>query len=282
MSEDVDKEAADTRSWLPAPAPETAGELAIARRGVASRLVRVAIATAAMLTSLILLARIQRDLPMPSIGLDPVVTRGLFGEIVLLAVVVVLVSCLVGLGNVGFRARGSATSLAMSIPLVCLGFLDGTPSHYPELTTVLAVALWGVLIGLTEEIYGRGLLVTALGGRNHAGLSIVGSSIAFAYLHLPTYVHSHGWSYALIRSTSSAAFSASGAIVRLRSGNIVGLVAFHAIDDTRSILAGWGTTPNHDAGDDSSYARAIILGCLWSAAYWLMSRRSIRRAVRTT
>jgi membrane protease YdiL (CAAX protease family) len=264
---------------LPAPAPETAFELAMGRRSLASRLGRVAIATAVMVAILIAPPALRRDLPVPSIGLDPGVTRGLFAELLLLTLVVVLVAWLAGLGNIGLRVRGAQTSLILSVPLVGLGLLDGMPSHYPDLSTIAAVAVWGVLIGLTEEMYGRGLLITLLGGRRHAALAIIGSAIGFAYLHVPGYAQTYGWRYALLRSTASAAFSASGAVIRLRSGSILGLVAFHALDDTRSILAGFHAAPSDRAADaDASFLRVIVFGCVWSTAYWLLSRRPIRRA----
>jgi membrane protease YdiL (CAAX protease family) len=139
--------------------------------------------------------------------------------------------------------------------------------------------LWGLMIGLTEELYGRGLLVTLFGGRRRAELAIIGSSIGFAYLHLPTYASSYGLRYALLRSTASAAFSASGAVIRLRSGSIVGLIAFHAIDDTRMLLHDSTAAPTQEATEpEAGFVRSFVLGVLVTGAYWLACRREIRRA----
>ncbi len=269
------------RALLPAPAPETEPEVAMGRRSLPGRLGQAAIASAVMIAVLLALVAYRDDIPAPDIG-DPKLARGLIAQALLLAVVVALTVGLAGLGNVGLRMRGAITSLLLSIPLVALGMLDASPQHLPGVATTAALVLWGVMIGLTEELYGRGLLVTLLGGRRRAELAIIGSAIGFAYLHLPTYTSSYGLRYALLRSTASAAFSASGAVIRLRSGSIVGLVAFHAIDDTRMMLHDFTDAPAHTSADTSDaeggFVRALVMGTLVTGAYWLSCRREIRRA----
>jgi membrane protease YdiL (CAAX protease family) len=232
------------------------------------------LATAVMLTVLVGIVHIPaiRSIPAPP-GLDPGIGRGLLMQIPIAITVLFLTYRLAGFANVGLQARGAWTSMALSAPMLALALADRIPEHVPALPALAAALALAAAVGFIEELYGRGLLVTLLGGRRHALLAVLGSSVLFAYLHMPIYLEKFGLRDALLRCTASAAFSATFAIIRLRSGSLVGPILFHAINDAQFLVAEPGV-PSSSAPARVS-AMPILLGCVTTLIYWVACRRAI-------
>lgn len=257
---------------FPLPAPETPAELAIAERGLRRRIAPALFATAVMLSLLLGLVFVPalRELPA-AFGIHDGIARGIALELPIAAAVMLLSHGLVGLTNVGLTMRGAGTSLALSVPVLLLSLADAKPMASPAAAMLAAICLLALLVAVVEEVYGRGLLVALLGGRQHALFAIVGSSVLFAYLHMPIYVHRFGLEDALLRCTGSAAFSVVFAIIRLRSGSLVGPIVFHAINDAQFLLpVAGGSGPATPAT-----AQPILIGAAIAVVYWLGCRRAI-------
>lgn len=265
------------RALLPAAAPATAGETRIAEASLWWRLARALVASAVMLATIFAAAAWEADVPLPDVpALGPRLVRNLAVQLVLLGVVIALAHRIVGLRNVGLRRAGATTSCVMMLPILGLSLMDGNGVSIDDVPKAAALIVLAILVGLTEEIYARGFLVTLLGGRRHAALAIVGSSVLFAYLHVPVYAARYGWAEALLRSTASAAFSAAAAITVLRSGSIVGPLVFHAINDAQMLLGG-PTAGDVDGAHELDF-RPLVSGVVVAVLYWLAARRGIRAA----
>lgn len=214
---------------------------------------------------------------LPPSFVDPGIARGLVFQIPLSLAVLLLTHRLAGLGNVGLQLRGAGTSVMLSVPMLAIGFADGTLWQPRAAPSLVAALLLAVAVGFTEELYGRGLLVSLLGGRRHAQLAVIGSSILFAYLHMPIYVQRHGLRDALIRCTASAAFSATLAIIRLRSGSLVGPILFHSINDAQFLVN--DLPPSSESAPMS--LQPILAGLMTTTIYWLGCRRTISDSITT-
>jgi membrane protease YdiL (CAAX protease family) len=91
---------------------------------------------------------------------------------------------------------------------------------------------------------------------------------------MPIYVHRHGLEEALLRCSTSAAFSAVFATIRLRSGSLAGPVLFHGVNDAQFLLSGDG------GGEAPPSARPMLVGGVIAVVYWLSCRRAILDAAR--
>jgi membrane protease YdiL (CAAX protease family) len=256
--------------------------LTIAAKSSGWRLGRALFATLVMLGVVTASATWGGDLPIPTLaGLSPGLVRSIAVQAALMGTVLALAHWITGLGNVGLRRSGAWTSLVLMVPILLLSLMDAKAFGSADAPKVLGLVLLALMVGFTEETYARGFLVTLLGGRRHALLAIAGSSVLFAYLHLPSYSMRFGWPEAFLRSTASAAFSASAAIVVLRSGSIIGPFAFHFINDALMLL---GTQSPRPASSGAAAARAdldyrpLIVGLVLALAYWLACRRQIAAA----
>ena len=84
-------------------------------------------------------------------------------------------------------------------------------------------ATFYLLVGVTEELWMRGLLYTALRHRWSRGAAIVGTSLAFGLVHIPGY-----GIWALFGAgLSGVAYG----LVRARTGNLLGLILAHWLLD---------------------------------------------------
>jgi membrane protease YdiL (CAAX protease family) len=203
--------------------------------------------------------------------------RGLILQFPTAVVVWLLARRLTGrLANAGLQLSGAGVSLAFTVPMILLTVFEHQMAAAPSLERVLLVLVLGLVVGVVEELYGRGVLVTVLGGRSHAALAIVGSSVLFAYLHMPVYWQLHGFRGAFLRCASSAAFSAVFALIRLRSGSIIGPIAFHIIDDVRYLLDARSGT----SSSDTASIRPFIIGSVVATLYWLACRGALSNAAR--
>jgi hypothetical protein len=95
-------------------------------------------------------------------------------------------------------------------------------------------------------------------------------------LHMPRYLPEHGLYGAILRCAGSSAWSATFALIRLRSGSLVGPILFHAINDAQFVFAAEPAGPP-EAMDINP--RPVFIGCLVTAIYWLACRRAIERSV---
>jgi membrane protease YdiL (CAAX protease family) len=259
--------------WLPGPAPETAEQLRWSRLSATRRLGTALGATLVMAVVITVTYHWRALLPLSAIdeanraAARNLILQGLGGIIIFL-----LARRLVGgLAPLGFCWAGAGVSLALSVPMVLLellGFQLGAPPSVERLALNLTL---GLVVACAEEGFGRGLLVTVLGGGRHAALAVLGSSVLFAYLHLPAYWGVYGLGEATLRCAWSAAFSATFALIRLRSGSLVGPIAFHVVDDVRNLFAARGVS----SGDGGVDAKPLIVGCVVAAIYWLACHRAI-------
>lgn len=256
---------------LPLAPFESPKQQRIADKPLSWRLARVAMATTVMLLAIVGLVWSRDRLGIPQLfGVRAGLVAGVVIQSALLATVLTLAAIFVGLGELRLRLRGAVVSMLLIAPLLLISFADAPGAKFPGALELVVVILYATLIALTEEIYARGMLVTLFGGRRWARLAIIGSSLCFAYMHLPSYSSMFGWEQAWIRSTSSAVFSGIAAIVVLRSGSLVGVIVFHAINDTQAILGGFGS----ESSGTMSF-KPIVFGGVLVAIYWLATRRAI-------
>jgi membrane protease YdiL (CAAX protease family) len=264
------------RRIFPAAPPETSRQRALAARPLRQRLGWALAATGCMLGFLFwadpLLERLS-DLAKRRLGAW--CDSKLVEETLILALTLVITQALVGLGNVRLRWRGAWVAFVLTLPILLPGFLDlEAPAHSPGWRALVHAMVVCLGIGFAEETWGRGLLLTLLGGKRHLGLAIVGSAVGFGYLHLPGYVALYGWRDALILSTASSAGSAIAAIVALRSGSILGLVLFHAVDDFRTFYSTFGQPDSFQFSSPANPKVMIVLTII-ALLYWLACRREI-------
>ncbi len=165
-----------------------------------------------------------------------------------LLLVLLFVSLAYGWRRVGLRLEGTARSLLLLAPLgaVLAWSLATTPgfswsqavaSPMFKLFIVLAV-----LVGLTEELFFRGLIVGMLGGPNRPALAIIGSAILFGAPHViaPTGQAQDHPLYVVF--TIALLFGVPFAVVYIRTGSILGLALVHAAWDA-IVFGGFGFEP---------------------------------------
>ena len=255
---------------FPYPAADTPRQIAIAARALRHRLGLALLASAIMLLLLIPLVFVPALRAPPDwLGVRGGVGRGIVLEVPIAIAVAALTHRLAGFGNVGLDRRGAWTSLGLSLPVLVLSLSEAKAVTLPSASTLVGVAILALFVAIVEEVYGRGLLVTLLGGRRHARLAIIGSSVLFAYLHMPIYVYRHGLVDALLRCSTSAAFSAVFATIRLRSGSLAGPIVFHGINDAQFFLSG------DVNGEAALSARPMLVGGVIAFVYWFSCRRAI-------
>jgi membrane protease YdiL (CAAX protease family) len=264
--------------WFPIPAPETPEQASWAQRRVwqrvgaavaATLLLGVLIATVYPLRTLLVLDGVD----MAHAGL----LRGLLLQIPGGVAVLLIGRLLIGrLEVAGMQWRGAATSLVLSLPVLILALVELQPAASPAVSTILLALFAGVVTGCIEELYGRGVLLTVLGGARHMVLAVVLSSLLFAYLHMPAYTQLHGFGEALLRCAGSSAFAATFALIRLRSGSLVGPIMFHAINNAQMVFQ----APRGDAPANHVSAGPLLVGCIVTALYWAACYRGIASSVR--
>jgi membrane protease YdiL (CAAX protease family) len=176
----------------------------------------------------------------------------------------------------GLQWRGSVTSLVLSTPMLVLSLVELQPGASPAVSTILLGLFAGVVTGCIEELYGRGVLVTVLGGARHMVLAVVLSSLLFAYLHMPAYTQRHGLEGALLRCAGSAAFAATFALIRLRSGSLAGPIVFHAINNAQMVFQ----APRGASAANNVSAGPLLVGCIVTGLYWAACFRGITRSVK--
>jgi membrane protease YdiL (CAAX protease family) len=263
--------------WFPAPVPETLEQQTWAKRPAWQRL--AAAVTATLLMGLLIATIYPLRTFLVLDGVEKAhagLVRGLLLQIPGGVAVLLLAHLLLGrLKVAGLQWRGSVTSLVLSIPMLALSLAELEPAASPAVSTVLLSLFAGVVTGCIEELYGRGLLVTVLGGARHLLLAVVLSSLLFAYLHMPTYVQLHGFGGAMLRCAGSSAFAATFALIRLRSGSLAGPIVFHAINNAQMVFQ----APRSAAPTNNVSAGPLLVGCIVTALYWAACHRGIARSV---
>jgi membrane protease YdiL (CAAX protease family) len=99
------------------------------------------------------------------------------------------------------------------------------------LAKAAAFVLLAILIAVNEELWFRGLLVDVLGGARRPWLAIAGSTVLFGLPHLS------GNAASLLNALGvTLAVGVPFAVVRLRHGALVPMIAWHALIDTWAFL----------------------------------------------
>lgn len=264
-------------SGLPAPPPETEEQVRWAEKSTGQRLRAAGLATLAVGAVVIALnelrfywlasGRTEPDSPWwPLVRWLPLIVTA--AAVARLAIQ--------RRESVGLQWRGAALSFALCLPVLLLDMFDQRLDGTPGLARVLAALALGMVVGCVEELFGRGILVTLLGGARHLALSVVLSSVLFAYLHMPLYMHWHGFTGAVLRCAGSSAFSATLALIRLRSGSLVGPILFHAINNTQGLFS---TAPKVPPEMMHISPKQLIVGSVVTAIYWVACHRTIERSV---
>jgi membrane protease YdiL (CAAX protease family) len=141
---------------------------------------------------------------------------------------------------VGLRWAGAERSLLLLSPLVALmvalilvepGASFGGAVSSPLLGSAV---LFAGLVGMTEELVFRGILMGLLGGSRAPMLAVFGSATLFAVAHLPS-SHSMYKVWFIF-----GLFGVPFALVYLRTGSILGLAIVHAAWDA-VLMASAGT-----------------------------------------
>ena len=141
-------------------------------------------------------------------------------------------ACLLALGIAGGARAGLPRAGSLPIGLaggavlviVALVARGGSPvSTFPTGVPFLPWALATVLVAVGEEAVLRGVLFDALGARGGAMVAILGTSVAFALIHVPVY----GWH--VVPLDFGVGMWLAG--LRLLTGGIGASAAAHAIAD---------------------------------------------------
>jgi len=128
------------------------------------------------------------------------------------------------LADLGLRRRGLLPGLLAAGLLFLFFALPQWVAAYPFRWQPLGwvTAYWAtyyLLVGTTEELWMRGLLYTALERRWNRKAAILGTSLAFGLAHVPY----HGIGALFDGMVSGISY----ALIRARTGNIIGLVLAH-------------------------------------------------------
>ncbi|MCW2927070.1 MAG: hypothetical protein JWM86_1038, partial [Thermoleophilia bacterium] len=142
-----------------------------------------------------------------------------------------------GARDVGLRWDGFSRSMRLLAPLivvlVALLWLDpgvslqralGSPTLGPAL-------LLAVLVGITEEVVFRGLVIGALGGSRTPDLAVLISALLFGAVHVAGPDGHVRENWGIVVATIIGLFGVPFAVVYLRSGSILGLMLVHAAWD---------------------------------------------------
>lgn len=267
------------RLWTPAPA---SGEESLwAGRPARQRFGAALLATLVVAGLILVLFPLRSRIALPGLRKEEL---GALRSLVLMGPMAVVVGIMAwrwigSFEGVGLGWRGAGVSLLFSAPMIALVLVDSRFDAVPRVQRLILTVSMAAAVGCTEELLGRGLLVTLLGGRRHALAAVVGSSVLFAYLHLPGYWQTYGFRVAMLRCASSAAFSAVFALIRLRSGSLAGPIVFHVIDDAQHLFQTPSAAP---PGEVSASIFPFLRGCGVSALYWLVCRGAIARSTRVS
>jgi membrane protease YdiL (CAAX protease family) len=183
--------------------------------------------------------------------------------------------------QLGLNRQGIALSLICGSSIIAVLILGrialGLPIELPPLTierVAYDVLYYFGLVGLIEELLFRGLLYRALEELRDARLAIWGTAIAFGIYH----VGGQG----LIGGFGTALFGLIFALIRWRSGGIVGLIFVHGVYDILAV-EGWRNLEVTQAVDRlQSIDRPLALACdiilvgvilyLWKIHPWVMKQ----------
>jgi membrane protease YdiL (CAAX protease family) len=182
---------------------------------------------------------------------------------------------------VGLRWQGAGRSIVLLAPLMALlAYLvaaDPTVSVRAALESELLplVIVLCLLIGLTEELVFRGLLVGILGGSRLPVFAALVSGALFGLVH----VVALDANSALIAWSIFGLFGVPFALVYLRTGSILGIALLHAGWDTVIIASrGIEQPANQAAAVDPS---ALALPGIVAVAYvtWFWFTQPVRAAI---
>lgn len=194
----------------------------------------------------------------------------------MLAAVLVLLAVRIGrrttglvFGSEAWRSLRLATPVLLvmvGLPLVGL-ILTGEPIVDAGLNAsrVVLIAVVVVGVGIAEEIAFRGVLIPVLGGSSRPAFAAIASALLFGVVHLA--VPDASAAYYVNALAVMLAVGIPFAVIRLRTGNIIGLVIVHALIDLFALLyIGSLELPSATLG------QALVelgMSVVLAAAYWV-------------
>lgn len=169
-----------------------------------------------------------------------------FAELSLVAAIVVVGGATLGRGGLGLRGSASE-SLRLSVPMIAMvvvlpviviAYIQGKSVVHPGLSAAegALIVLVAVSVGVAEELGFRGLVMTALGGAVRPVLAVVGSSLIFGMVHLLGGLGGGPVVVAVNAVAAGLAIGVPAALIRLRTGNLVGPIIAHALVDIVALL----------------------------------------------
>jgi CAAX protease family protein len=172
-----------------------------------------------------------------------VATRAITGDLIPASAAVFLVTKWRWWKPIGWQAPVWGDLYVMWLPALLLVFaiIQGTPYlRDASVSAVVAGALAALVVGFTEEVWFRGLLLEGLRPRG-ARAAVFGSALVFGVIHLANF-RVLGLASVITQSLGALAIGLMFGAVRVRIGSLVPLVLIHAAFDV-AYLAGTAPSP---------------------------------------
>lgn len=169
----------------------------------------------------------------------------LIGEMLLAGVVVVFAQRQGAAARIGLGPRGAGRSIGQALPVAIafaalpLGALLASGDDVvradigPERAAMLVA--FAIAVAIAEEVAFRGLVLERLGGAARPAFATTWSAALFGALHMP--FGSEGGGAEIVNAAAvTLAVGVPLALVRLRSGSLVGPIVAHALIDIFGLL----------------------------------------------
>lgn len=179
--------------------------------------------------------------------------------------------------DIGVHQRPSARSLLLAwLPMVYIvgGVALSARLGLPPAAVVLWVLVNTLLVGLSEELMFRGVLLQALRQTVSIGPAVALTTLAFGAIHSLNVFITGDLRAAVIQSTAAALSGLFFIALRLRTGSLWPCILIHGLWDFAAFLVALSSTkgPASSATPTDTMSLAPILLVLPNALYglWLM------------
>ena len=189
--------------------------------------------------------------------------------------------------DIGLRDLPSARSLLLAwLPMVYIvgGFALSVRLGLPPATVVLWVLVNTFLVGLSEELMFRGVLLQALRHTVSIWPAVVLTTMAFGAVHSLNVFITGDLRGAVIQSTAAALSGLFFIALRLRTGSLWPCIVVHGLWDCAAFLVALSSAKDQAAGtapaDPASLAPILLV--LPNALYGLWLMRHVGQVTATT
>jgi membrane protease YdiL (CAAX protease family) len=220
-------------------------------------------------------------------ALSETVSHGLGWPFVAAAAFVLAVVAWQRWRDIGLRQRPSGRSLLLAwLPMVYIvgGFALSIQLGLPPVTVVLWVLVNTFLVGLSEELMFRGVLLQALRHTVSIWPAVALTTLAFGAVHSLNVFITGDLRGAVIQSTAAALSGLFFIALRLRTGSLWPCILIHGLWDCAAFLVAMSSPkgPAISTAPADAMSLAPILLVLPNALYGLWLMRHVGKVLATT